>query len=76
MGNSFGGCVLGCFFPVLNAVAVAIEMQSIFPVPTGYLIPLIAHKPFKQKTVVKSIVVLRGHVQRALGCTGLCSQSN
>lgn len=49
------------FFPVLNCVGVATEMLLIFPVPTGYLFPLVC-KPFKQKSIVKSTVVLHGHV--------------
>lgn len=39
--------VLGFFPPVLNCGVVAMQMLLIFPVPTGYLIPLIACKPFK-----------------------------
>ena len=41
------GLVVVGFVPVLNCVVVAMEMLLIFPVPTGYLIPFIARKPFK-----------------------------
>lgn len=62
------GLVVLEFFPVLNCI-VAMEMLLIFPVPTGYLIPLTACKPFKWRSITKSIVVLRGHVQRVLRYT-------
>lgn len=60
MGNWFGGYG-GFFFPVLICLIVAMEMLLILPVPIGYLIHLIAHKPFKQKNVAKVIAFLHGH---------------
>lgn len=65
MGNWFGGWD---FFPVLSCGGVAMEILLIFPVPDGYLILHIAHKPLKQNNKAKSTVVWCGHVQRALIC--------
>lgn len=60
--------MVGIFFPVLSCGVVAMEILFIFPVPDGYLILHIAHKPLKQNSKVKSTVVWCGHVQRALIC--------
>lgn len=68
MGNWFDGWG---FFPVLTCDVVAMEILLIFPVPDGYLILLIAHKPFKEKSKEHS-----GLVWACPKSTDLCCQSS